>query len=151
MQIISNIALISINETFIVQLISFLIFLFIINRIMFRPLRNVMSERENHIDRVKNEIAANRQEVEDITRQIDSRKAEVRAEARNAAKQLEMSGVKQADEIVADAQKEIDLIKEDARRDIQQQIDRARRTLEETSETLCLLIMEKALERRVAK
>ena len=39
MQIISNIALISINETLVVQLISFLIFLFIINRIMFRPLR----------------------------------------------------------------------------------------------------------------
>ena len=35
MQIVSNVALISINETLVVQLISFLIFLFVINRIMF--------------------------------------------------------------------------------------------------------------------
>ena len=45
MQIITNIALISINETLIVQLLSFLIFLFIINRVMIRPLRGVMSDR----------------------------------------------------------------------------------------------------------
>ena len=45
MQIISNIALISINETLIVQLISFLIFLFVINRIMFRPLRKTVGPR----------------------------------------------------------------------------------------------------------
>jgi len=45
MQIVSNVALISINETMVVQLISFLIFLFVINRVMFRPLRESMHER----------------------------------------------------------------------------------------------------------
>ena len=51
MHIVSNIALISINETLIIQLVSFLIFLFLINRIMFRPLSHVMVERENHLTR----------------------------------------------------------------------------------------------------
>ena len=58
MQIISNIALISINETVIIQVISFLIFLYIINRIMFRPLRNVMADRENHIKMLQQDIVA---------------------------------------------------------------------------------------------
>ncbi|OQY06422.1 MAG: hypothetical protein B6I22_05580 [Desulfobacteraceae bacterium 4572_123] len=56
MQIISNIALISINETLFIQLISFLIFLFIINRIMFRPLRRIIIERENHIEKINLDI-----------------------------------------------------------------------------------------------
>ena len=34
MEIVSNIALISINETLVVQLVSFLLFVFIINRVM---------------------------------------------------------------------------------------------------------------------
>ena len=53
MQIVSNVALISINETFLVQLISFLIFLFIINRVMIRPLRGVMREREEYVEKLK--------------------------------------------------------------------------------------------------
>ena len=58
MQIISNIALISINETVIVQIISFLIFLYIINRIMFKPLRGVMADRENHIKSIQQDIVS---------------------------------------------------------------------------------------------
>ena len=41
MQIVSVEALLSINETLIFQLLSFLIFLFIIKRMMFRPLRGI--------------------------------------------------------------------------------------------------------------
>ena len=37
MEIVSKIALITINETLVIQLVSFLIFLFVINRMMFRP------------------------------------------------------------------------------------------------------------------
>ena len=53
MQIISNVALISINETVVVQLLSFLLFLYIMNRIMFRPLRNVMAQREDHLKQIQ--------------------------------------------------------------------------------------------------
>lgn len=70
MQIISNIALISINETLVVQLISFLIFLFIINRIMFRPLRQVMIERENHMEKINLDIVDAGKSLDRITDQI---------------------------------------------------------------------------------
>ena len=56
MEIINTIALISINETLIVQLLSFLVFLFLINRVMIRPLRSVIDEREDFVTRVRKEI-----------------------------------------------------------------------------------------------
>ncbi|MBT8369281.1 MAG: ATP synthase F0 subunit B, partial [Deltaproteobacteria bacterium] len=88
MQIISNIALISINETLIVQVISFLIFLFIINRIMFRPLLNVMDERKSHIDRIQQDIATAHSEYETLTDQIQARENDVRNEASEQRQQL---------------------------------------------------------------
>ena len=69
MEIISNIALISINETLIVQVVGFLVFLFVINRIMFRPLQSVMSDREIHIERVKRDIVEAQEDVASITSQ----------------------------------------------------------------------------------
>ena len=86
MHIISNIALITINETLFVQLLSFLIFLFIINRIMFRPLQNVMSERVNYMDQVKVDTVDTIQELEDLTKKLKKQESEVRAQARKELK-----------------------------------------------------------------
>ena len=81
MEIISNVALISINETMIVQVVGFLVFLFVINRIMFRPLRNVMSDRDIHIERIKRDITQAQKEVASISRQIQKQETATRIEA----------------------------------------------------------------------
>ena len=78
MEIISNIALISINETLFVQVIGFLIFLYLINRIMFRPLRNVMADRELYIERIKLDIDQAQKKIETMTSQIREQESEVR-------------------------------------------------------------------------
>ena len=91
MQIISNVALISINETLIIQVISFLIFLFIINRIMFRPLRKVMNERETYVENVQKDIVEAENQFEDLTHQIKAQENAVRHEAFKQKEQLAAS------------------------------------------------------------
>jgi len=81
MHIISNIALISINETMLFQLISFLVFLFIINRIMFRPLQGVMDNRKNHMDKIQTDTVDAIKELENLTQKLKAQESEVRAEA----------------------------------------------------------------------
>ena len=49
MQIVTTISLISINETTIVQIVSFLILVFILNRVMIRPLWKTIAERNQYI------------------------------------------------------------------------------------------------------
>ena len=58
MEIIKTNALITINETLWVQMIVFLIFMFLINRIMFRPVRRNVAEREAHFDTLRQAILA---------------------------------------------------------------------------------------------
>ncbi|MDH4204514.1 MAG: ATP synthase F0 subunit B [Desulfobacteraceae bacterium] len=151
MHIISNIALITINETLFVQLLSFLIFLFIINRIMFRPLQNVMNERVNYMDKVKMDTVDTIQELEDLTKKLKVQESEVKAQAFELKRELEESGSAKSAEIFASTRKEIDAIKEKTEMEINVQISEARKHIQEESEALAVNIMEKLLDRRLAQ
>lgn len=151
MHIISNIALITINETLFVQLLSFLIFLFIINRIMFRPLQNVMSERANYMNKIKVDTVDTIQELEDLTKKLKVQESEVRIQAFELKRELEESGSVKSSEILASTRKEIEAIKEKAEMEVNVQLSEARKHIQEESEALAMNIMEKLLDRRLAQ
>lgn len=151
MHIISNIALISINETLFVQLLSFLIFLFIINRIMFRPLQNVMNERVNYMDKIKVDTVDAVKELEDLIQKLRRKESEVRTRALELKKELEESGSAKSAEIFASTRQEIEAIKEKAEMEVNAQISEARKHIQEESEALAVNIMEKMLDRRLAQ
>ena len=147
MQIISNIALISINETLIVQVISFLIFLFIINRIMFRPLRHVMDERKSHIDKIQQDIDTAHSEYETLTDQIQARENDVRNEAFQQREHLTARGQRQAADIIASTREEISDLKAEAEKEVDLQIAAARKRIEMEAEELSKKIIATVLHR----
>ena len=150
MQIVSNIALISINETLIVQLISFLLFLFFINRLMFRPLRRVMGDRDNYIETIRQEILTAEKDLEDYTCQIEAEKEAVRLEASTQTRTLENEGRRQADEILQASSKEILALREAALQDVRVQMEAAQKEIRTEADKLAVGIMEKVLDRRLA-
>lgn len=150
MQIISTTALISINGTLIAQVLSFLIFLFIINRIMVRPLQNSMAERDNHIEKIKQDIADTNKDIERVSMQLEERKSAVIEEAFGITKELEQSGNKKADEIFVSTRNEVADLKEKAKEEIDAQIAEAKKHLKAESEVLAINVMEKILDRRLA-
>jgi F-type H+-transporting ATPase subunit b len=148
MEIISNIALISINETLIVQVIGFLVFLFVINRIMFRPLRNVMADRDIHIEGVKRDIIQAQKDVASITSQIQEQEAATRQEAMALKDDLETNGSQQAKEIFASVKKEIVASSQKVQQEIAARIAEERQAVEKESQALALNIIDKILDRR---
>jgi len=151
MQIISNIALISINETMIIQLISFLIFVFIINRIMFRPLRNTMDERENYIQELKKGVDDAGNELSSLKVTLTKQESIVKTEAFELRADMEEAGNQKAREIFAEVKQEITEEKASIKREIDDQILEAKKRMEEESKILAVHIMEKMLERRLAQ
>jgi len=147
MQIISNVALISINETLIFQIISFLIFLFIINRIMFRPLRKVMNERELYIENIQKDLVTAEKKFEDLTSQIQVQEETVRNEAFEHKEQLETSGKEQAAEIIAATRAEMVALKNRAQKEVAAQISSARKHVQKESKDLAQNIVETVLDR----
>ena len=149
MEIVSNIALISINETLIVQIISFLIFLYIINRIMFRPLRSVVAERENHIKSIQKDIVVAENKLVSLTDQIREHESAVKREAFAQKAKLEEAGGRQADEIFASTRKELEAARDKAQKEVDAQVLEAKKYIKEESEALALTVMEKVLNRRL--
>jgi len=147
MEIISNIALISINETAIVQVVGFLIFLFVINRIMFRPLRNVMSDRDIHIERIKLDIVQAQKEVESFASQIQEQETAAKNEAFALKDGIESAGSQQAKEIYESVKKEIVANSQKIQQEIAARISQEKQALEKESEALALNIVEKILDR----
>ena len=149
MQIISNIALISINETLFIQLISFLIFLFLINRIMFRPLRGEMNKRDALLDKLRQDIISAGDNLEGLNTQLKERESEVRTEAMGLKMKLEEEGACEASGINEAARNDVMAIKAKAEAEVEKEILEARKFLQKESEVLALGIMEKVLDRRL--
>jgi len=151
MHIISNIALITINETLFVQLISFLIFLFIINRIMFRPLQNTMSERESYIGQINRDIADATQELQSLTNKLQAKEMETRAQAFELQGEIEILGKNKAATIFASVQEEIKDRRQKAENEVETLLSDARKDIKKESESLVVNIMECLLDRRLVQ
>jgi F-type H+-transporting ATPase subunit b len=151
MQVVSTIGLITINETVFIELISFLIFLFLINRIMFRPLRDVMGEREAHIESITSGIEKSKNQLTEMNEQVRAQELKAIKEANQHKKNLEEDGVIQAKNVLDESRKEIQAIKLESQQFINSQISKARVEIKNESQKLAVLIMEKVLDRRLAQ
>ena len=149
MEIISTNALISINGTLIAQLVSFLIFLFILNRIMFRPLQGIMDDRESFIEKIKLETVDTAKELGRLNLEMKALESDVREEAAEIRRELEESGSREAAEILKSIRRESGSIREKTEIEIDAKISDAKKHLQKESEALMVNIMEKLLDRRL--
>jgi len=150
MEIISNIALISINETLLVQLFSFVVFVFILNRIMIRPLRSAMQDRDRYVEELGTDISNSQAEMEDIVAQIKFQEAEARQSARALQKGIVAQGSQEAHGILETAKKDVVRLRQQTKAEIETILVESRKNLEKEAVTVAVNFMEKALSRRVS-
>ncbi|NNG01562.1 MAG: hypothetical protein HKM93_19395 [Desulfobacteraceae bacterium] len=149
MEIVSTTALISINETAFVILISFLIFMVLLNRIMIRPLRQVSEERTLYLKQIKIEIADAEQKIMQFSKDLETKKERVRKEAFDIVRTIEEDAGKNTAEIITEAQKKAAEIRGVTEKNVAGQMQEARTYLENEAKGLTIMIMEKILGRRL--
>lgn len=150
MEVVKNVALISINATAVVQLVSFLIFMVLFNRVMVRPLRRVMTKRERFTEQMKEDIIAANAAYADIAQQIGVQEKDARKTASNMRDEIESEGRQSAGNVIEETRKEIDALKVAAWQEADTKIADARRQIEAESETLSDQMVNYLLERRSA-
>ncbi len=148
-EITRAVALISINATLVVQLISFLIFMMLISRLMYHPLQDMMTERDRQIEQMKSDILAAETDLEDIFVKIEMETRKVKNEAFAIQHRLEKDAVAEADTLFTDVTAEIGKLSEETKKEVQRQIEEVRLTMADESERVTRTIMEKALGRRL--
>lgn len=150
MEVVETIALITINATLVFQLLSFLLFLFIIHRIMIRPLDRVIQERQFFLLRLNEEIEEAGDEYDEIREKIRQQEREVRQTAQQIRNDIEMAGQKTATEIIDRTKNEINAMKSAAQRETGAKLEKARteavKEAESVADKMIALLLDSKVE-----
>jgi F-type H+-transporting ATPase subunit b len=148
MEIIKTNALITINETLWVQMIIFLVFLFLINRIMFRPVRRNLAEREDHFAALRQAILRLKEEMGTLLRETRAEERRLQATARRTVEELRQAGRQEADRLVDQALSDIKEQYLAAEKQLKTSLMVARRQTEAEAAQLTTAIIQHLLDRR---
>ncbi|MEW4220767.1 F0F1 ATP synthase subunit B [Rossellomorea marisflavi] len=134
----------------IVQLVLFLVLLWLLKKFAWGPLMGIMQERENHI---AGEIDAAEKSRTEASKYLEEQR-ELLKEARQEALTLIESAKKQGDDqrsqIILEARQESERLKESAKREIETQKDQAMAALREQVASLSVMIASKVIEKELS-
>ena len=142
-------ALITINATMVIQLVSFLIFVWLINRIMFRPLKTIMEERQTHLLDLELEMTKAQEDLQALTHTLQTRERTVSEAAQSERKALEAAGGQAATAILSDASQKIAQLRQETANHVAAQLTKARQHIEAESVVLADRVMEQILKREL--
>ncbi len=135
--------MIELNKWFLVQLVNFLVLVFLLNVLLFKPLFNLFSERKENIDGAIDEArrlnAKKDEELERFNRDL----AEAREKAKDLYNSLREEGLKKQKEIIAKAQEEALKEIEAAQAEIRRETEKVRKQLGEDVRKFSEEIVEK--------
>ncbi|MFO7930236.1 MAG: hypothetical protein R6U97_02410 [Desulfosalsimonas sp.] len=151
MEIIESMALISLNETLVAQLVSFLIFLFLINRIMIRPLQETMRKRRDYIGEMEKKIKESSGELQELSQELQENERALIREANSEKDKLKEEGSSEAEGILDEARQEINKLREENQQLVGREVSEARKSIESEAEKLAVTIMETILNRGVSR
>ena len=141
--------MISINATLIVQLIHFLLLLFIMNRLMLQPLLKLIRAREEFTTRTKSEIKDLEVRIEQLKEEFVSKEEGARKEAAHDRSEITNVGMREAEGYLNQSREAVSTIRQEAARDVAAELTNTRPLLDDEASGLVEGIMEKIIGRRI--
>lgn len=135
--------------TLILQLLQFLLLIWILNRLMFRPLLRLINDRDQHIEKIKQDVENMERETIDLTNKSMAMEKDARLNAGEERARLKQEANSQSDLIFEDTRKEIEQIMGEAEKEIDDQVEKAKGFLRREAAEIADEIIEKVMGRRV--
>ena len=142
--------MISINATLVLQVAHLLLLVFILNRLMFKPILKLVNERTGYMEKSKIEITDLESEAERLKREYLSLENRARKKASSESLELKKAGVAQVEAMIDESQEEVASIRRESEIKIESEIGKARPSLQGEATVLAEEIVERLIGRRVA-
>ncbi|WP_168121403.1 F0F1 ATP synthase subunit B [Paenibacillus sp. HB172176] len=136
-------------ETFVIQLVAFLILLYLLKRYAFGPLLGIMEQRKQFVADQINSAETSRKEAEQQLEQQKQALQEARKEAYDIIEQAKQTSSKQADDMIQAARSETNRLKDDALKDIESEKNKAVAALRSEVGGISVKIASKIIEKQV--
>jgi F-type H+-transporting ATPase subunit b len=141
--------MLEINSTLWIQIANFIIMIFLLNFLLFKPILNVMKRRKNHLQDLDEEVKSLDSEVEQKIANYKEKLREARLEAMNQKNEIQQKASEEGKGIVDEARGKISQIVEDFNQKMDKEIVSARNVLKSRSEKISVDISEKVLGRSI--
>ena len=141
--------MISINATLVVQLIHFLVLLFIMNRLMLQPLLKLIREREEFTSRTKGEIKDLEVKIDQLKEEFISKEEGARKDAARERSEITNDGMSEAEGYLNRSRDEVSAIRQEAEKEVAAEMSKTQPLLDGEASSLVEGIMEKLIGRRV--
>ncbi len=140
--------MISINDTLFLQVIHFLILVFILNRIMLRPILKVINDRTDKKENSKNEIKDLVIKTDELVEEFLLRETKARKDAGEDRAGVRSEGLIKAEEFLDKSRKDVAEIRVKSSKEVTREVDKANLLLNDQAASLVDMIMEKLISRR---
>jgi len=141
--------MINVNATILLQIIHFLILLFILNRLLIQPIMKVINDREKHMaDRYKL-LADFKEETEGLVEKCVSIERNARIDAGENSSRLRREAIEIAEKIFSNTKEEVTTIRSETEKEVNNKLKEAQQYLQTEAAVLAEELIEKVLGRRV--
>ena len=141
--------MINLDITLIIQMINFLILLYVLNLILFRPIRNIIKERNQIIEGFNTDITSLTDEAQASMDQFEQKILEARKEGMAQVQNMKDEGEEAESELMATTNEEVQAKTEGARKRVASDIQEARTQLQDQVQAFSLAVTEKVLGRSI--
>lgn len=141
--------IISPDGSLVIVLLLFIIFVFVLNRILFRPVGRVLDERQTLTEGATNEARAARRRYEAKLAEYDATIRQARAESYRRSEQERAAALEERRQTIEAAKQHANSLIEEAKLDIKGQAGLARTSLESEARQIAEQISRTVLGRAV--
>ena len=141
--------MISINWTLLIQLVSFLIFVFLMNLVLYRPIRRIVAQRKQFVDDRQTGIDRLDAEALKSVQEFNARLQDARKEGRQKIQELKAAAYEQEKELLAQATEQAAGQAQTMRAKVQSDIGQAREQLMTQVRSFSVELAQKILGRSI--
>ncbi|MBI4775933.1 MAG: ATP synthase F0 subunit B [Deltaproteobacteria bacterium] len=141
--------MISINATLLVQLINFLLLMYILNRLLFRPILQTVRERRERIEQARKDAKDMTKQGEDLLVENGLKIEAAKTEANQRKEIMKAEAQVEADRIIADSMVGEEKIVTRIRDEIAQEAHAVRQTFRKQAQGLSIYVTKKVIGREL--
>lgn len=141
--------MISINATLFLQVLHFLILIWILNRLLFRPILRLINDRNQHLEKVKRDVENIEHETTVLLNKCISMEKDARMDAGEERAKLKQEAMAQSDRIFEKTREVTEQIRGETEKEIDRQVEKTKDFLHREAAIIADEIIEKIIGRRV--
>jgi len=141
--------MVSIDGTMWIQMANFIILMFVLNMILFKPILHVIERRKKHLQDLAEEVKSLDQTVEQKMANYEETLRQARLEAMNEKNEIQQKASEEGKGKIDEARSEVLRIFDDFKQKFNKEMSDARKILKAQAEKISVEISEKVLGRSI--